>query len=366
MALEVMAKAASPIALDVALRVEPGEMLALVGHSGSGKTTILRTIAGLWTPTEARVSVGGRTWLDTRAGLSLPTRARRVGALFQSYALFPHMTAQGNVMAALGDVARRARADEARRLLALVNLSGLEDRRPAELSGGQQQRVALARALARRPEVLLLDEPFSAVDRATREALYREIGALRVHLKMPTLFVTHDMDEARYLADRMAVIESGRIVRAGTTAEVMFDPAALRALGIREAGAFLLARIAGHDADGLTRLECSAGPFWLPRMDGATGTTVRVSVPAHEVLLSRDRPQGLSALNVFPATVEEIVAGEGGGALLRLRVGDDRLLARVTRRSVAALGLAPGVACHAVLKSMTVARDHVIAEAPSA
>ena len=176
MALEVMARAAAPIPLDIAFRVEPGELLALVGHSGSGKSTLLRTIAGLWTPAEARVSVGGETWLDTARRVNMPAHRRRVGIVVQSYALFPHMTAIANVMAAMGHRAGAEREAAAKRLLGLVNLSGLEARRPAELSGGQQQRVAVARALAREPAALRLAAPVPPVPRATRARLYAEIG----------------------------------------------------------------------------------------------------------------------------------------------------------------------------------------------
>ncbi|MFN4015570.1 MAG: molybdenum ABC transporter ATP-binding protein [Reyranella sp.] len=361
MSLDVMARADAPIPLDVSFRVEPGELMALVGHSGSGKSTILRTIAGLWRPSQARVRVNGTTWLDTDSKIALPPHERRVGIVFQSYALFPHMTAEANVAVAMDHLTGAARQVEAQRLLALVNLAGLEKRRPAELSGGQQQRVAVARALARQPQALLLDEPFSAVDRATRETLYGEIAALRAHLNMPVILVTHDMDEARMLADRMLVIEHGRMLRAGTAAEVMFDAGVLHALGIREAGSSIAARIAAHDADGLTRLDTSAGPIWLPRIDGEKGAAVRVRVLAHEVLLSRTRPEGLSAQNILPATVEHIALGEGPGALVRLCIGEETLLARVTQRAVESLGLAPDVACFAILKSMAVARDHVTA-----
>ena len=359
MTLEVTARARAPIALDVSFRVDPGELLALVGHSGSGKSTLLRTIAGLWTPTEARVTVGGTTWLDTERGIDLPTYRRRVGIVFQSYALFPHMTAAGNVMSSLGHLPKAERRGEAYRLLELVNLSGFGDRRPAELSGGQQQRVAVARALARNPQVLLLDEPFSAVDRLTRERLHQEIRDLRGMLNMPVILVTHDMDEAQLLADRMVVIEAGHMLKSGTTGEVMFDPVALRAMGLREAGAAIAARIVAQDEDGLTRLETSAGPLWLPRIEGAAGTGVRIRIMAHEVILSREAPGGLSALNILPATVIDVSEGDGPGAFVRLQLGTDTILARVTRRSAQALDLAAGTACFAILKSMSVARDHV-------
>lgn len=355
MALEVMAKAASPIPLDAAFRVEPGELMALVGHSGSGKSTILRTVAGLWQPTQARVRVNGVTWLDTEAGIDLPPYKRRVGIVFQSYALFPHMTAVRNVIAAM-DAPDRT---EAERILDLVNLHGLADRKPAQLSGGQQQRVAVARALARRPQALLLDEPFSAVDRATRERLYGEIIGLRAHLNMPVILVTHDVNEAQLLADRMVVMAEGRIVREGTTAEVMADPEALRAMGLRELATMLPATIAEHLPDGLTRFDSAAGPLFLPSFDGAPGTRVRVRIMAHEVVLSRARPEGLSAQNILAGIVTRVVPGTGPGVMVHLAVGENEILARITRRAADRLALRPGEAAHAVLKSMSVARDHV-------
>ncbi len=361
-ALEIVARALAPVPLDVALRVEPGELLALVGHSGAGKTTVLRAVAGLWRPAAGRIAAGGEVWLDTAAGVNLPPHRRHVGVVFQSYALFPHMTAAENVMTALGRGAPGPRA-EAERLLALVNLPDLADRRPAQMSGGQQQRVALARALARaagrRPGALLLDEPFSAVDRATRERLHAELIALRRHLDMPVILVTHDLAEAQALADRIAVIERGAIVRAGPAAEVMADPVALRAMGLRDIAAMLPATLVAHEADGLSRLDTAAGPIWLPRLDDVPGTRVRVRILAHEVILSRGRPEGLSAQNILPATVTRLVAGEGPGVVVHLALGDGEILARITRRAAAHLALGPGDGVFAILKSMSVAREAV-------
>ncbi|EKF61536.1 molybdate ABC transporter ATPase [Agrobacterium albertimagni AOL15] len=358
MTLEVMARADTPIPLEASFSVEPGELLALVGHSGSGKTTLLRTIAGLWRPQTARVSVDGAVWLDTAAGINLAPHRRHVGVVFQNYALFPHMTAAQNVMAAMDQGATNPRA-EAERLLALVNLPGLAERKPAQLSGGQQQRVAVARALARRPQALLLDEPFSAVDRATRDRLYDEIIALRTHLKMPVVLVTHDMNEAQLLADRMVVIEKGRVIREGTTAEVMADPDALRAMGIREVAAMLPAVIVEHAQDGLTCLDAPSGPLFLPTIEGLPGTKVRVRIMAHEVILAKARPEGLSAQNILAGTISAITPGTGPGVIVHIRVGDDEILARITRRAVQQLDLQPGDAVHAIIKSMSVARDHV-------
>ncbi|WP_439532729.1 ABC transporter ATP-binding protein [Polymorphobacter sp.] len=214
-----------PIPLNLSLTCAPGELLALVGPSGAGKTSLLRAVAGLHRPAAGQIHCAGEPWFDSAIGIDRPPHRRRVGLVFQSYALFPHMTALANIEAALGDTPAAQRRDRAHALLALVHLAGLENRRPAELSGGQQQRVALARALARDPQVLLLDEPFSAVDRRTRRALREELASLRATLTIPILLVTHDLDEAAAMADTLAVLYHGRLLQQGPPAEVLATPA---------------------------------------------------------------------------------------------------------------------------------------------
>ena len=223
--LSVELTQAAPIPLDVALTCQPGELLALVGPSGSGKTTILRAIAGLYRPAAGRIRSGAETWFDSAGGIMVPPQARYVGLVFQDYALFPHLSALDNVRLAMQHVAEPERRAAAARLLARVHLDGLEARTPDRLSGGQRQRVAIARALARDPQVLLLDEPFSAVDRMTREPLKEELASLRRSLEIPIVLVTHDLEEAQALADRICVIERGRTLQTGTPDEVRLRPA---------------------------------------------------------------------------------------------------------------------------------------------
>ncbi|PZU51060.1 MAG: ABC transporter [Sphingomonas sp.] len=212
--LEAHLRLSCPLPLDVELHVAPGEILALIGRSGAGKSTVLKALAGL-IPADGSVRVGGKDWSGR------PAHARETGFLFQSYALFPHRTSLQNLLMAMPTPDEA----EARDLLAAVHLSGLESRRPHQLSGGQQQRVALARALARKPRLLLLDEPFSAVDRPTRRALAGTIGELRTRLAMPILLVSHDIADIAPLADRIAVLQNGRITQVGSTAEVIAHPA---------------------------------------------------------------------------------------------------------------------------------------------
>jgi molybdate transport system ATP-binding protein len=219
--LSVSLHQAGPIPLEVDLEIAPGEAVALVGPSGAGKTTVLRAIAGLHRPAAGRIACGGRPWFDAAAGIDLPPGPRRIGLVFQSYALFPHMTALGNVAEAMLDLPRRMREERAAELLARVHLEGLERRLPRALSGGQQQRVALARALARDPAVLLLDEPFSAVDPPTRRALHTLLGEIRAVMPAPIVFVSHDVEDAARSADRLCFLRGGASIAQGPPREML-------------------------------------------------------------------------------------------------------------------------------------------------
>lgn len=205
-----------PMPLQCAATCEPGELLAIVGPSGAGKTTMLRVLAGLMKPKSGRIQVGDEVWLDSERGIFQPARSRHVGMVFQNYALMPHLDAQRNVELSLMHLPERERSEKARQWLEHVQLSrGQQSRHPAELSGGQQQRVAVARALAREPRLLLLDEPFSAVDQMTRHGLYQLMADMRKELLIPIVLVTHDLHEAGLMADRMVVMDRGQVLQSG-------------------------------------------------------------------------------------------------------------------------------------------------------
>jgi len=300
----------APIPLDATFACAPGEVLALVGPSGSGKSTILRAIAGTYRPRHGRVSVNGAVWFDDSRGILWPPHRRAVGMVFQSYALFPHMTALGNVMAAMSHLPGQERARRATSLLETVHLAGLEQRRPAELSGGQQQRVAVARALAREPQALLLDEPFSAVDKATRQRLYREIAELRRSLSMPVVLVTHDLDEAVMLADRLAVLHRGRTLQSGTPQEVTTRPVSAEVARLLDIRNLFDGRVAGHLPErGLTlvdwqghRLEAAHAPGF------AVGQPVTWIIPDGFVVPHRrDRPSRGEHENPVHGTFETVL-----------------------------------------------------------
>ena len=214
-----------PMPLQGSLRCDAGELLALVGPSGAGKTSLMRVLAGLMRPERGRVVVGGEVWCDTAQGLFVPPQQRHVGLVFQNYALMPHLDALGNVALSLLHLPHAERMKQARYWLEHVHLSADQQaRRPAALSGGQQQRVAVARALAREPKLLLLDEPFSAVDQMNRQGLYRLLADLKRELAIPIVLVTHDLNEARMLADRLAVMDVGQVLQQGTPAHIHNAP----------------------------------------------------------------------------------------------------------------------------------------------
>jgi molybdate transport system ATP-binding protein len=346
--LQVNVSQDGPIPLAASFTCAPGEVLALVGPSGSGKSTILRCIAGTYRPQHGSIRVNGETWFSAPGGVYLPPHRRAVGMVFQSYALFPHMTALGNVMAALGHVPAKDREERARSFLEMVHLAGLEQRRPAELSGGQQQRVALARALAREPKVLLLDEPFSAVDKATRQRLYREIAELRRGLNIPVVLVTHDLDEAVMLADRMAVLHRGRTLQTGTPEDVTNRPASAevaRLVGLRNVFA---GDVAARDSSGCLIITWAGLNLeTAQRLDLSTGQAISWVIPDGFVILHRrDRPSRGEHENPVPGIIESVLP-IGQIAHLTLRPNHDPDLPihfsvplHVARRN----GVEPGVA----------------------
>jgi len=315
-----------PIPLTVALDCARGEVLALVGPSGSGKSTILRTIAGIYTPARGRIDVAGEAWLDTAAGIRRAARERSVGFVFQNYALFPHLSAIDNVIQAMEHVPSAERRERARSLLERTNLGGLEARRPAQLSGGQQQRVAVARALARDPKVLLLDEPFSAVDQVTREKLYEELALLRGGLNIPVILVTHALHEASILADRMSILHHGRTLQTDTAQAVLTRPSSplvARLVGIKN---IFEAEIVGHDREralthirwfGMTLEARLAAQF-------AVGTRVAWCVPSSYIVLHRrDRPSRGEHENPVAGTINRCIAlGETTALSLAVAAGE--------------------------------------------
>lgn len=206
-------------ALDVSFIAEDG-ITILFGPSGAGKTTTLRAIAGIIRPDEGHIAVGGRTFFDSAKRVSISIQERRVGYVFQDYALFPHLTGEQNVSYGLKEESEATRRDRAREVLSLFKVEHVRDRYPQNMSGGEQQRIALARALASNPSVVLLDEPLSAVDLETRSGLLDEVAAAQARFRIPFLYVTHNTTEALRLGSHVVLLDKGRVKATGFPAEI--------------------------------------------------------------------------------------------------------------------------------------------------
>jgi molybdenum ABC transporter ATP-binding protein len=332
--------------LGVDLEVPAAARLALVGASGAGKTTVLRLVAGLARPAAGRVSLGEEVWLDTAAAVDLAPERRRCGYVFQDYALFPGMSAWRNVAYGMREVRRGERRARATELLERFGVGGLAEARPGSLSGGERQRVALARALAARPRALLLDEPLSALDPATRRDSLRELHALLQGLEIPVVLVTHSFDEAALLAGRLAVLERGAVVQTGSAAEISARPSS--AFVADFAGATVLRGEASSEPSGLTLVRLQGGGE-VHSVDRAAGP-VAVSVFPWEISLEPGGPAP-------PDSVLNRVAGEIASVTVvgnRARVGlliPQPLSVEVSGHSAAAMELRPGVRMTAAWKA---------------
>lgn len=337
--------------LDVDLVLPASGITGIYGPSGSGKTTLLRVVAGLERAPQGRVVVAGDTWQDDRVWRTAETR--ETGYVFQEPRLFRHLDVAGNL-----EFARRRRVGdlpiEESALLALLGVDSLVERRVRELSGGEAQRVAIARALLRGPRLLLMDEPLASIDRQRRDELMPFLDRLHAELSLPILYVSHSFDEICRLADHLVLLDGGRATASDSVQRVLADPT-LPLFDSPDASAVLDATVTNFDtSDELTELEFSGGRLLVAGRHGAPGMPLRVRVRAADVSVSLEPPKSSSILNVVPATIDAMQSGADGMTTLRLVVGNDRLLARISRRSLRELKLVAGRSVYAQLKAASI------------
>lgn len=342
--------------LDCAFDAGPG-VTVLFGRSGGGKTSLLNMIAGLLRPASGTIAFDGET-LDDSGRTFTPPHRRRFGYVFQDSLLFPHLSVRANL-----DFGRRFHGlsrdpAEFGSIIEMLGIAALLERMPARLSGGEKQRVAIGRALLSNPRLLLLDEPLASLDQERKDEIMPYLERLRTQTRAPILYVTHSMAEAMRLADKIVLLREGRVLAAGAPQDVLHLAGGLDASQAAGAAAMFDAVLAHVDSDGLAALDCALGRVWAPAEslapEAAPGARVRLQIFARDVLIANQKPEGLSALNVFEARVANMIARGGAAMELELVSAEARLWAHVTQRSVEALRLAPGTSVFAIVKSVAI------------
>ena len=353
-------------ALDTRFETGSG-LIALFGRSGAGKTSIINIIAGLIRPEQGSVTVDGTVLVDTKSGVFVAKHRRRVGYVFQEGRLFPHLTVRQNLLYGRW-FARKTKGlgDDLDRVVDMLGIAGLLDRRPARLSGGEKQRVAIGRALLADPRVLLMDEPLASLDDARKAEILPYIERLRDQSKIPVVYVSHSVAEVARLATAVVVLSEGKVAAVGPTSEIMQRLDLFPLTGRAEAGAVIEATVERHDDRfGLTELKSRAGAWRLPRLEAPVGTRLRLRVRARDVMLSKSAPEDLSALNILPGVVAETGPPEGSIIQIRVDCNGEALLARVTRYSAERLGLVEGAQVYALVKSVALDRRSLSGPIPA-
>ena len=335
--------------LDVQFDAPGSGVTALFGRSGCGKTTVLRCIAGL-TRAQGSCRINGATWQDKDRWLSAHQRA--IAYVFQEASLFPHLSVQQNLdyarRAARGRIGAIAEDD----IVALLGIGDMLKRHPHKLSGGERQRVAIARALLSDPRLLLMDEPLSALDHAAKAAILPYLERLHRELSLPVLYVSHDPDEVARLADRMVLLDKGKVTASGPVASVMTE-LRLPLASYSNAAAVLEGIVSSHDESfHLSTIVCGDNRFLVPRTKLKVGERTRLRIHARDVSLCLNSRNDSSVNNIFPAEIIDTHDSDHSQVQIRLRLLDGQtLLSHITRRSALALGLREGMLVYAQVKS---------------
>lgn len=355
MTIEVSLKHAfGDFVLDVRFTIARAGVTALFGPSGAGKTSIINAIAGTFRPQQGSIVVEGRTLFDSTKGISLSPRLRRTGYVFQDARLFPHMSVEDNLLFGWRRAEKKASSDEVARVVSLLGLEHMKQRRPRDLSGGEKSRVALGRALLSSPDILLLDEPLAALDTARRTEILPYLERLRDEARLPMLYVSHALDEVARLAHDIVVLRDGRVVRHGSVFDVLTELELPAFAGTPPLGAVIEAEVGERRPDGLTALAFDGGTLLVQELQQPRGARLRVRIRAEEIMLALEEPRTISANNVLLMQVRDVHRDSETHADVQLLCGRTRLVARITRSSLERLQLAAGKPVFAIVKSVTV------------
>ena len=329
-------------------------VVGLFGRSGAGKSTVINAIAGIVTPQRGHIRINDVWLFDAARGIDMPPDRRRVGCVFQDALLFPHLDVEANLLYGLRRRPPAERFIEPARVIELLGLAPLLQRRPQTLSGGEKQRVAIGRALLAQPRILLMDEPLSSLDVPRKTEVLDYIERLRDQLRIPIIYVSHSVPEITRLADTVVVLSEGRCLAVGAVDDVMSRLELRPATGRYEAGSLLDTRVTAHDSEQqLTTLSFDGGELFVPQLQSPIGDRVRARIRARDVALAIEKPSGISILNILPVAVSGIADETGPVVEIQLSVGTAVLSARITRRSVQHLGIHVGQQVFALIKAVS-------------
>ncbi|MCD7111283.1 molybdenum ABC transporter ATP-binding protein [Rhizobium sp. DKSPLA3] len=341
--------------LDIAFSAEGG-ITALFGRSGSGKTSLIRILAGLIRPDEGHVRLDGETIIDTASKAVTPPHRRRFATVFQEGRLFPHLSVRQNLLYGRWFSRPPAETGEIERVVGLLGIAPLLARPTAHLSGGEKQRVAIGRALLARPRLLLMDEPLAALDDARKAEILPYLERLRDETAIPILYVSHSVTEVTQLADRVLMIENGRLTASGTASDMLSLPGSSAAISRREAGTVIEATVLPHQPDPrIVKVAAGGLTLFLAGTARQPGQRLRLRIAARDILLATKRPEGLSALNIIEGVMTGMAPCGQDQIDVTLDCAGTRLTARITTVSADMLALTSGMPVHAVIK--TVALD---------
>ncbi len=346
--------------LDVDMEVPTDGAIAVFGHSGCGKSTLLRCLAGLCRAPRGFMRIGDEVWQDEAGGLFQPVHRRAVGYVFQDLRLFPHLSVRSNLEYGLSRTPPAERRFDFDRVVDLLGIGRLLDRRPSRLSGGEQQRVAIGRAVLTSPQLLLFDEPLSSLDWRVRSEILPFIQRLDAVLRIPIVYVSHALNEVLQLSKTLIVMRGGRVEAVGPINEVLARFDLRGAIEPDRLGALIDARVVGHEPEfGLTRVEFRGRSLYVPYRPRSVGEPLRVHILAKDVsLVTGGPPLQTSVLNILEGTIESIgdTGGDEPSVHVRLDVGCP-LLASITKKSVSKLGLGVGQRVYAQIKALALSDD---------
>ncbi|MEY4719856.1 MAG: molybdenum transporter ATP-binding protein [Pseudomonadota bacterium] len=340
--------------LNIDLSLPGSGISVLFGHSGSGKTSLLRCIAGLQQASSGFLKINGQVWQDSEQGIFLPTYQRPLGYVFQEANLFPHLNVVDNLRFGLKRIGKAFAQGEQKSILDLLDITHLLFRRPEHLSGGERQRVAIARALVLKPQILLMDEPLASLDFKRKQEILPFLSRLHRELNIPVIYVTHSHQEVAQLADHLVMLSEGRVLASGPLAETLgrLDVALANE---REAATVWAVEVIEHETDyQLTRVAFEDVSLSLQALPFEIGTALRIQILARDVSIALQASSASSILNIIPATVTGLVDNQAGQVVVQLRVCSQPLLAHITRKSAVILGLQVGMSVFAQIKGSSI------------